>query len=163
MDNLFQSIADMSPFMKYLSVFLLSMVPLIEQRGAIPLGFALGLDPAMIFITSLVGSFAPVPIILWLFEHILAWMHKIKWLSGFVRFVDNKLRKNTPKIEKYKEIGLITFIGIPLPTTGLWTGSAIASILGLSFIKSMVCAFLGGIVSATAITVMMLIFKSLLI
>ena len=56
------------------------------------------------------------------------------------------------KLEKYKEIGLITFVGIPLPTTGLWTGSAIAAFMELNFKKSMICVFLGGVISAAIIT-----------
>lgn len=143
--------------MKYLSVLLLSMVPLIEQRGAIPLGFALGLDPALIFLTSLLGSYLPVPFILWAFNAIYGWMHNFKVFNGIVRFLDNKIRKNTPKIEKYKEVGLILFVGIPLPTTGLWTGSVVAAALGLSFWKSFTCAAIGGLLSAIAITAMMLL------
>jgi uncharacterized membrane protein len=71
--------------------------------------------------------------------------------------MDNKIRKNTPAIEKYKEAGLIIFVGIPLPTTGLWTGSVIAAALGLSFWKSFACTAVGGVISALAITVMMLL------
>lgn len=70
----------------------------------------------------------------------------------FTNFVEKKVQKGSVKLEKYKEIGLITFVGIPLPTTGLWTGSAIAAFMGLNFKKSMVCVFLGGVISAALIT-----------
>ena len=157
MANLFQSIQDSPILTKYLYVFLLSMVPLIEQRGAIPLGFALGLDPVATFFTSLAGSCVPVPFILWAFNAIYAWIHKFRVFGGLIRFMDNKIRKNTPSIEKYKEVGLIIFVGIPLPTTGLWTGSVIAAVLGLSFWKSFACTAIGGVISALAITIMMLL------
>ena len=163
MTNFILEMQDIPLFTKYLFVFLLSMVPLIEQRGAIPLGYALGLDPIATFITSLAGSCVPVPFILWAFNSIYQWLHKFDFMSGFLRFVDHKIRKNTPKLEKYKEVGLILFVGIPLPTTGLWTGSAIAAFMGLSFWKSFACAAIGGVLSATAITIMMEILGSLII
>lgn len=76
-----------------------------------------------------------------------------KIFDKFTNFIDKKVRKGSEKLEKYEEIGLITFVGIPLPTTGLWTGSAIAAFMGLKFKKSMFCVFVGGIISAALITV----------
>lgn len=163
MANIILQMQDIPLFTKYLFVFLLSMVPIIEQRGAIPLGFALGLDPIAIFFVSLAGSCVPVPFILWAFNSIYVWLHKFSFMHGFLRFVDSKIRKNTPKLEKYKEVGLILFVGIPLPTTGLWTGSAIAAFMGLGFWKSFACAAIGGVLSATAITIMMTLLGSLIV
>ena len=134
MESLLQQIQELPLLMKYLSVFLLSMVPIIEQRGAIPLGFALGLDPAGIFFASLLGSYVPVPFILWAFNAIYAWMGKFKVFSGIIRFLDNKIRKNTPKIEKYKEVGLILFVAFrfPQPVCGpaAWWRPSWASVSG---------------------------------
>jgi uncharacterized membrane protein len=163
MENLIEQLRNIPVPMKYLYVFLLSMVPLIEQRGAIPLGFAMGLNPAATLIVSLSGSLVPVPFILWFFTGVYRWMHGFRIFSGFVRFMDGKIRKNTPKLEKYKEIGLIIFVGIPLPTTGLWTGSMVAAFLGLSFWKSFICGVLGGLLSALAITIMILLLGGLFI
>ncbi len=163
MQNIIDQMQGIPEYMKYLYVFLLSMVPLIEQRGAIPLGYALGLNPIAIFFTSLLGSCVPVPFILWAFNTIYAWMHKFAILKKFVEFVDRKIRKNSPKLEKYKELGLIVFVGIPLPTTGLWTGSAIAAFIGLGFWKSFACAAIGGLLSASIITLMMELLGKLLV
>ncbi len=129
------------------------MVPLIEQRGAIPIGI-LGykLNPALVFIVSLLGSFVPAPFIFLFFNKILAWMKKAKFLPKFTDFIEKKVQKGAKKVEKYMEIGLTLFVGIPLPTTGLWTGTAIAAFLGLDFKKSMLCVFLGGVISAILIT-----------
>lgn len=139
--------------MKLLYIFLISMVPLIEQRGAIPIGtIAYNINPFLVFFISLIGSFVPAPFVYFFFNKILAWMKTIKAFDKFTNFVDKKIQKGAKKIEKYTEIGLITFVGIPLPTTGLWTGSAIAAFLGLDFKKSMVCVFLGGVISAAIIT-----------
>jgi uncharacterized membrane protein len=131
------------------------MVPLIEQRGAIPVGI-LGyhINPWLVAIVSLIGSFIPAPFIYFFFNRIFAWMKTIKLFDKFTNFVEKKVQKGSKKLEKYKEIGLITFVGIPLPTTGLWTGTAAAAFMGLDFKKSMICVFLGGIISAILITVL---------
>ncbi len=139
--------------MYYLYIFVISMVPLIEQRGSIPVGIlAYGLNPAVVFLVCLLGSFIPAPLVYLFFNKILAWMKTKRIFDKFTNFVEKKVQKGSVKLEKYKEIGLITFVGIPLPTTGLWTGSAIAAFMGLNFKKSMVCVFLGGVISAALIT-----------
>lgn len=144
--------------MKYLYVLLLSMVPLIEQRGAIPLGVVVyNLNPFIIFFVSLLGSFVPAPFIFLFFNKILDWMKTIKQFNKITNFIDKKVQKGAKKVEGYMEAGLITFVGIPLPTTGLWTGSAIAAFLGLDFKKSMVCVFAGGVISATIITTLSIV------
>lgn len=131
------------------------MVPLIEQRGAIPVGI-LGyqMNPWLVGVVSLIGSFIPAPFIYVFFNKIFAWMKTIKLFDKFTNFVEKKVQKGSKKLEKYKEIGLITFVGIPLPTTGLWTGTAAAAFMGLDFKKSMICVFLGGVVSAILITIL---------
>lgn len=147
----------------YLYIFVISMVPLIEQRGSIPMGIlAYGLNPAVVFIVCLLGSFLPAPFIYIFFNKILAWMKTKRIFDKFTNFVEKKVQKGSAKLEKYKEIGLITFVGIPLPTTGLWTGSAIAAFMGLNFKKSMVCVFIGGIISAGLITVFSIVAPKLL-
>ncbi len=147
----------------YFYIFVISMVPLIEQRGSIPMGIlAYGLNPAVVFIVCLLGSFLPAPFIYIFFNKILAWMKTKRIFDKFTNFVEKKVQKGSAKLEKYKEIGLITFVGIPLPTTGLWTGSAIAAFMGLNFKKSMVCVFIGGIISAGLITVFSIVAPKLL-
>jgi len=131
------------------------MVPLIEQRGAIPVGIiGYDLNPFWVFFVSLMGSFVPAPFVFLFFNKILNWMKTIKQFDKITGFIDKKVRKGAKKVEGYMEAGLITFVGIPLPTTGLWTGSAIAAFLGLDFKKSMVCVFIGGVISATIITIL---------
>lgn len=138
------------------------MVPLIEQRGAIPVGIlAYGLNPWLVAVVSLIGSFIPAPFIYFFFNKIFAWMKTIKFFDKFTNFVEKKVQKGSKQLEKYKEIGLITFVGIPLPTTGLWTGTAVAAFMGLDFKKSMVCVFLGGIISAALIAVFSMVAPAL--
>jgi len=139
------------------------MVPLIEQRGSIPVGIlAYHLNPWLVFIVSLLGSFVPAPFVYLFFNKILGWMKTVKMLHKFTDFIDKKIQKGAKQVEKYMEIGLTIFVGIPLPTTGLWTGSAIAAFLGLDFKKSMICVFLGGIISAVIITIVSMIAPAIL-
>lgn len=145
----------MENLIPYAIITFISAVPLIEQRGSIPIGILLyDLNPFMVLITCLLGSLIPSPIILLLFNPIFNWLKKFKSLNWFTNFVEKKLQKNTPQLEKYKEIGLIIFIGIPLPTTGVWTGSAVAAVLGLNMKKSLLCAFLGTLISALILTIL---------
>lgn len=139
------------------------MVPLIEQRGSIPVGIiGYHLNPLLVFLVCLLGSFAPMPFVYLFFNRILDFMKKIKQLKRFTDFVENKVQKGSKKMEKYKEIGLIAFVGIPLPTTGLWTGTAVAAFMGLNFKKSMVCVFLGGVISAVIITILSVVAPAIL-
>lgn len=138
----------------FLQVFLLSAVPLIEQRGAIPLGVLNGLSPWLTFVLALVGSLLPVVPILVFFQKGYAWASRRPKLKRLTRLIDKKIAKNVHKFDKYKELALITFVAIPLPTTGLWTGSLLAAFLQFDFKRSMFCMFLGGVISAAIITVL---------
>jgi uncharacterized membrane protein len=149
--------------MQLLQVFLWSMVPIVEQKGSIILGInKFNLNPYIVFIVSLLGSLVPVPFILLFFNRIFKWMKKYEIFRKINDFIDKKIAKNSDKMVRYKEIGLIIFIGIPLPTTGLWTGSAIAAFLKLDFMKSLICAILGGTISGILITIMCVAFPWLL-
>ena len=139
------------------------MVPLIEQRGAIPVGtIGYHINPFLVFAVSLLGSAVPAPFVYLFFNKILAWMKKIRFFDKFTNFVDKKIQKGAKSMEGKTEAGLIIFVGIPLPTTGLWTGSAIAAFLGLDFKKSMFCVFVGGIISAVIITLLSVVAPALL-
>lgn len=146
--------------LELLKVFLLSAVPIIEQRGSIPLGiFAYDINPIIIFIVAFMGSLLPVPFILFFFNHIFEWLGKTKLLKWFYDYIDRKIKKGQGKLEKYEKWGLIIFVAIPLPTTGLWTGSAIAAFLKMDKKKSFKYIFIGGLISATAITIVCVFFK----
>ncbi|MCD7892401.1 MAG: small multi-drug export protein [Erysipelotrichaceae bacterium] len=137
---------------KIIYIMIISAIPLVEQRGAIPVGIFTGCDPFIVFIASYIGSLIPVPFIFYLFNWIMDLLRNHHWLPWFVNLVDNKIAKNTTRFEKYKEPALITFIGIPLPTTGVWTGTAVATFLKLDFKKTMICAMIGAFISAVVIT-----------
>ena len=153
-------------FAKYLDlakIFAISAVPLVEQRGAIPLGIIVyGVNPLVTFALSFLGSLFPAPFVLLFFNAVLKWMKKYRAFDFLTCFIEKKVRRGSKKVEKYKEIGLIAFVAIPLPTTGLWTGSAIAAFLGLDFKKSLLCVALGGLISAAVITFLSVAFPALL-
>lgn len=146
---------------KIFYILIISAVPLIEQRGAIPFGIFTGVDPLMVFIASYIGSLIPVPFIFFMFNWIMDLLRRKNWLPWLINLVDKKIAKNVDKFMKYEEAALITFIGIPLPTTGVWTGTAIATFLKLDFKKTVFCAMLGALISAVVITLICVLLPGL--
>lgn len=149
--------------MNWLKVLLLAAVPLIEQKGAIPLGlYEFNINPIAVFLLTFLGSLLPVPFILIFFTKIFDWLGKYKLFSGIYNLIDRKINKNKAKFEKFEEIALITFIAIPLPTTGVWTGTAIAAFLKLDFKKSVMCAVIGSFLCGVIVMVLSIAFPALL-
>ena len=149
--------------MNWLKVLLLSAVPLIEQKGAIPLGIhTFDINPIAVFLLTFVGSLLPVPFILIFFTKIFDWLGKYKLFSGIYNLIDKKVNKNKEKFEKFQEVALITFIAIPLPTTGIWTGTAVAAFLKLDFKKSVMCAVIGSFLCGVIVMILSLAFPAIL-
>lgn len=132
---------------KYLIVFLISMVPLIELRGAIPyaVGFELPIVPSLI--VAVVGNLLPVPFIFLFGRRLLEWGKDKKVIGKFFSWCLRKGEKAGRKLESKAGrglyIALLLFVGIPLPGTGAWSGTLAASILDLDFKKSCVYVMLG--------------------
>ena len=135
-----------------LSVLICSMIPIIECRGAVPLGFGFGLPWWQTVLFSIAGNILPVPFILLFIRKFLSFAENSKWklLNRFANWLHKKVEKRKGQIEKYSYWGIMIFVGIPIPGTGAWTGSLIASVLGLEKKKSFLAA-LGGVVMATVI------------
>lgn len=127
----------------YFYVFLISMIPIVELRGAIPVAYALGLGLVPSFLVSVIGNMIPVPFILLLITPLCNLLKKTRLFAWFPRWLDKKVEKNRHKVEKYAFWGLYAFVAIPLPGTGAWTGSLIASFLDFDFKKSILAVFLG--------------------
>jgi len=143
-----------------LIVFIGSAIPITEQRATIPLGIYWNLPPLQVMLLALIGSYLPVPFLLLFFRKALNWLRTFPKLSRLTGFIDQKVQKNVHRFEKSSELALIIFVAIPLPGTGLWTGSAVASFLGFNLKKSLVCIMLGGIISAVALTLLSVFVKS---
>ena len=137
---------------KYLIVFLISMVPLIELRGAIPyaVGFGLPLVPSIL--VALLGNMLPVPFIFLFARKVLDWGKDKKVIGGFCRWCLEKGEKGGRKLEakagRGLYVALLLFVGIPLPGTGAWTGTLAASILNMDFKKSVIYILLGLLLAA---------------
>lgn len=126
-----------------LYVFLCAMLPVIELRGAIPLGYGLDVPWAVNFITSVLGNFLPVPFILLFIREILKWMKKVPKLAKIAEWVEHKAQKNTDKVMRYASLGLFIFVAIPLPGTGAWTGALVAAMLNMRFKYALPTIFAG--------------------
>ena len=139
---------------KYLIVFLVSMVPLIELRGAIPYGVMFGLPLWQTFLIAIVGNMLPVPLIYFFARKVLEWGADKPVIGKFFSFCLEKGRRGGEKLKARAGRGLflalLLFVGIPLPGTGAWTGTLAASILDMGFKKS-VLACMGGVLLAACI------------
>ena len=135
-----------------LCVFFCAMLPIIECRGAVPLGCALGLPWWQNALFSMAGNLLPVPFILLFIRAILKWMRtcRVGFFNKIAAWLDRKIEKHKGTIEKYSYWGIMIFVGLPIPGTGAWTGTLIASVLGLEPKKSFLAAC-GGVLMATAI------------
>lgn len=131
--------------------FFISMVPVIELRGAIPAGIAAGLSPAAAFVVSVLGNLVPVPFILLLIRRIFDWLRDTKTFGPLIEKLERRAHLKGRVVQKYRVPGLIILVGIPLPGTGAWTGALVAALLDIR-LKSAVPAIFAGLLIAGAIT-----------
>lgn len=135
-----------------LCVFFCSMLPIIELRGAIPLGAGLGLPWMQSFGLSIVGNLLPIPFILLLMRWILRVMKRVKGLCKIAFWLEAKAEKNREKVQKYAFWGLVLFVAIPLPGTGAWTGALVASVTGMRFWRSFLSVVVGVLIAGVIMT-----------
>ena len=126
--------------LNYLIVFFISMVPLIELRGAIPYAVGMGLDLVPSYIIAIIGNMLPMPIIYLFARKVLLWGCDKKYIGKFFTFCIEKGEKGGKKLQQKAGKGLffalLLFVGIPLPGTGAWTGTLAASFLDMDFKSS---------------------------
>lgn len=137
-------------------VFFCSMIPIIELRGAIPMGALFGMPWWQSFLISIAGNILPVPFILLFINKIIQWMSssKIKVFNKFANWLLHKVDKNRSKIEKYAFWGVCLFVAIPLPATGAWTGSLVAAAIDMKFWKALLSAFVGICIAGIVMTLL---------
>ena len=145
-ETLVQGVIDAlsGSFGKEAIVFIISMIPILELRGALLVaGPILGVPVAKAIPLCVVGNIIPVPFILMLITPIFNWLKKTKTFQPMVTKLENKAMSKSDQIEKYEFWGLVLFVGIPLPGTGAWTGSLIAALLGIKFKKAFPAVVIG--------------------
>ena len=124
-------------------VFAVSMVPVIELRGAIPLGVGLNLHWLWVYVISVIGNMIPVPFVILLIRPIIEWLvhSKMFWKVG--KWLDERSQEKAKKLTKYKKLGLFLFVAIPFPGTGAYTGAMVAGILNMRLKDAVPMIFLG--------------------
>ena len=138
--------------MGYLEIMFLAMLPLTELRGAIPIGIAMGLNPIGVYIVSVIGStIVSIPLI-FTFRHILNFFRSIDIFVPLVKKVDIKIESGMKRLKSISILGIMLFVGIPLPTTGTWTAAAIASILKMRIKTSLLGILIGNMMSGIIVS-----------
>ncbi len=131
-----------------LMTFGISMVPVIELRGAIPYGLAFGLPLPLVLIVSVFGNMVPVPFIALFIRKIFAWMRKTsRRLDDIVTKLEERAHKKAKTVQKYKLLGLYILVAIPLPGTGAWTGSLVGALLDIR-LKYLIPVVFAGVLTA---------------
>lgn len=137
----------------FFTTLFLSMVPVIELRGAIPAGVAGGLHIYEAVFIAVLGNMIPIPFILLFIRAIFEWMRKTSpKLDKVVLRMENKVEKNKKVIDKYEWWGLVILVAIPLPGTGAWTGALVAAMLDMRMKRALPAIFLGVVIAAIIVS-----------
>lgn len=148
-------------FGRYLLTFLVSMLPVIELRGAIPIGVGAGLGHWQSMITAVLGNMVPVPFIIIFIRKIFAWLRaKSVRLESFVSRLETRAEEKWENVRKYQMLGLVILVAIPLPGTGAWTGALVAALMDIRLKNALPVIFLGVIIAGFLVTVITYGFSS---
>lgn len=133
--------------------FLISMVPVIELRGAIPIGVGAGLNLWLAIGISIVGNLVPVPFIIIFIKKIFAWLRTVsKKLDGLVTRLEKRAEAKSVTVQRYAFWGLFILVAIPLPGTGAWTGALVAAMLEMPLKKAFPAILLGVLGAAVIVS-----------
>ena len=142
-------------FGKYLVTLIVSMVPVLELRGAIPIGVGLGLSHFEAMVVSMIGNMLPVRFIILFIRPIFKWMTaKSERLGRLVKKLEAKAEGKWEQVHRYQFFGLAIFVGIPLPGTGAWTGALVAALLDIRMRHAVPAIFLGVVIAGAIVTVL---------
>ena len=141
------------PVGEFCFTILVSMIPVVELRGGIPFGVTLGLPVWAAYLAAVIGNMLPVPFILVYIRRIFQWMRRHRPRpNSLVDALERKAHLKGRTVTKYKYLGLLLFVAIPLPGTGAWTGSLAAAFLDMPLRKAIPSVFVGVLVAGVAIS-----------
>lgn len=144
-----------NPVGEFCFTILVSMIPVVELRGGIPFGVAAGLPVWAAFLAAVLGNLIPVPFIIVYIRRIFQWMRRrIPRLNRLVDALERKAHLKGQKVNKYKYLGLMLFVAIPLPGTGAWTGSLAAAFLDMPLRKALPSVILGVLIAGMAVSIL---------
>ena len=143
-DNLSQHIS------REMVIFIISMIPILELRGGLLAASLLKVSAAKAIPICIIGNIIPIPFILLFIRQIFKLMKKTKIFRGLIERLEKRAMGKSDQIKRYEFLGLLLFVGVPLPGTGAWTGSLIASLLEVDIKKSSIAIFCG-LIMATVI------------
>ena len=126
-----------------LVTFIVSLMPLLECRGGIIVGRLLGLPLATTLVFSVLGNILPIPFILLFIKKIFAWLKPTKLFGKIICKLEDRALKKSDALKKGEFVGLLLFVGIPLPGTGAWTGALISALLGVKIKKASLAILIG--------------------
>jgi uncharacterized membrane protein len=132
-------------------ILLVGAMPVAEIRGAIPLGVSLGMSPIHAALLGLAGSMIPVPFLLLFLRPVFRKLRKSQYWRRLIDWLTQRTLRKTKNIRKYSALGLMFFVAIPLPSTGVWTGSVAASLLNIPFKVAFLAIFTGNCIAALII------------
>ena len=139
---------------KQLTTFLVAMAPVVELRGAIPAGIAMGLHPAAACTAAIAGNLLPVPVIIVLGRHVCSWLRNTRFIGPKIVWLERRAHLKGRLVRKYRLLGLTILVSIPLPGTGAWTGALVASVLDIRMCYALPAIFVGLLVAASITTVL---------
>lgn len=149
-------------FLKYVFVFFLSMVPLLELRGAIPIAVSMGIEPIHAIVVCAIGNLLPVPVVYFFARKFLVWGLDKRYISKICHFFHDKGERAGAKLSrKAGKVGLMValalFVGIPVPGTGAWTGTLGASFLNMGVKETAISVSAGVVIAGIIMTTVSLV------
>ena len=139
---------------KEVIIFIISLMPILELRGGLLAATLLDVEFVRAAVICIIGNILPIPIVLLFLRFVLDLFEKWNVTKKIVTWLEKKVEEKREQIDKYGYLGLIIFVGIPLPGTGAWTGSLIAIMLGMNRKKSFVCILLGILLAAIIMSIL---------
>jgi len=144
----------------YLYVFLISIVPWLELRGSIPIGILMGLDITKVFLVSLLGGILVIPVLFIAFDHIFPIARRIKVIDRLYMIWETRVHRKYEKYADWEMLGLMLFVAVPLPGTGVYTGTFLAFLLGLNRKWSFFAIALGAAIAGILVSLISVGLKS---